>query len=224
MKHLKYGEFIADTVQNMPFAAAIPTEVIANQLAERFILSYDQARKLTNVKLKRMADRGEIERFQKGMYFHVKETVFGKATPDIDKMVMKTLTEQDGEKIGYESGASLFNKLGLTTMIPRDIEITTNRYRTNLPERCHIKVRRPPTVITDQNWKCLQLIDVVSALPNAHIDSDHPEQLLAAHIKKQQLDGLTLILTTRRYYPQKVVLRVIDLLELINTPGEIDAL
>ncbi|MEA4933278.1 MAG: hypothetical protein VB071_06815, partial [Lawsonibacter sp.] len=171
-----------------------------------------------------MADNGEIERLQKGMYCHVKETVFGKLTPDIDQMVMETLTQQDGAKIGYESGAALFNKLGLTTMIPRDIGITTNRYRTNLPERCHIKVRRPPTVVTDQNWKYLQLIDVVSVVPNTHIDADHPEQLLAAHIKKQQLDGLTLILTARRYYPQKVVLRVIDLLELIHTPGEIDAL
>jgi len=184
MEQFKYGEFIADTVRNLPFAAAIRTEVIANQLAESFALPYDQARKLTNVKLKRMADRGEIERFQKGMYFHVKETIFGKVTPNIDKMVMKTLTEQDGAKIGYEFGASLLNRLGLTTMIPRDIEITTNRYRTNLPECCHIKVRRPPTVVTDQNWKYLQLIDVVSALPNAHIDADHPEQLLAAYIKK----------------------------------------
>lgn len=224
MKQLKYGEFIADAVQNLPFGSAIRTEDIAEQLAERLTLPYDQARKLTNVKLKRMADRGEIERFQKGMYFHVKETVFGKVTPDIDKMAMKTLTEQDGAKIGYESGASLFNRLGLTTMIPRDIEITTNLYRTNLPERCHIKVLRPPTVVTDQNWKYLQLIDAVSVLSNTHIDADHPEQLLAAHIKKQQLDGLTLILTACRYSPQKVVLRVIDLLELINTPAEIDAL
>ena len=109
-------------------------------------------------------------------------------------------------------------------MIPSDIEITTNRYRTKLPERCHIKVQRPPTVITDLNWKYLQLIDAVSTLPNTHIDADHPEQLLAAQMKKQQLIDLTLILTARRYYPQKVVLQVIDLLELIHTPREIDTL
>lgn len=224
MKHLKYGESIADAVQNLPFGSAIRTEGIAEQLAERFTLPYEQARKLTNVKLKRMTDKGEIERLQKGMYCHVKETVFGKVTPDIDKTVMETLTEQDGAKIGYEFGASLFNRLGLSTLAPQYIAITTNRYRTKLPERCHIKVRRPPTVVTDQNWKYFQLIDVVSELPNAHIDADHPEQLLAAHIKKQQLDGLTLILTARRYYPQKAVLQVIDLLKLIDTPREIDTL
>ena len=224
MKQLKYGEFIVDAIQNLPFGSEIQTKAIANQLAESFALPYDQARKLTNVKLKRMADKGEIERLQKGVYCHVRVTVFGKAAPDIDQMVIKTLTEQDGAKMGYESGASRFNRLGLSTLTPQYIAITTNRYRTKLPERCHIKVQRPPTVVTGLNWKYLQLIDAVSTLPNTHIDGDYPEQLSAAHIKKQQLNDLTLILTARRYYPQKAVLQVIDLLELIHTPHEIDTL
>jgi hypothetical protein len=218
MEQLGYGEFIAGIVKNLPYESAIQTEDIAEQLAERFALPNDKARKLTNVKLKRIADKGEIERLQKGIYCHVKQTAFGKTTPDIDEMVTKTLTEQDGAKIGYESGASLFNKLGLTTMLPRDIEITTNRYRTKLPERCHIKVRHPPVIVRDYNWKYLQLIDIVSAIPNAHIDAENPEHLLAQYVTKQRLDGLSLILTARRYYTQKVVLRVINLLELVDDP------
>lgn len=154
-----------------------------DQLAKEFALPYDQARTLTNIKLKRMADKGEIERLKKGMYCHVRQTVFGKATPDIDEVMMKTLTVQNGAKIGYESGESLFNRLGLTTLVPRYIEITTNRYRTKLPERCHIKVWRPAAVVADHNWRYLQFIDVVNELPNAHIDAEKPEQLLAQHIK-----------------------------------------
>ena len=218
MEQVRYGEFIANNVKNMPFESVIRTENIADQLAKRFALLYDQARKLTNVKLKRMADRGKIERLQKGVYCRVRETVFGKATRDIDEMVMKNLTEQDGAKIGYESGASLFNSLGLTTLIPRDIEITTNRYRTKLLKGCHVKARRPPAVVTDQNWKYLQLIDAVKELPNAHIDAEKPEQLLIEYVKKQNLDSLTLIFTARRHYTQKAVLQVIDLLELTDKP------
>ena len=153
------------------------------------------------------------------MYCLVKQTVFGKAAPDIDQMVMITLTEQYGAKIGYESGASLFNKLGLTTLVPRHIEITTNRYRAKLPEHCHVKARKPPAVVTNQNWKYLQFIDAVNELPNMHTDTEKPEQLLAQYVKKQNLDGLTLILTARRYYTQKAVLRLIDLLKLIDDPG-----
>ena len=156
MEQAGYGEHIAYTVRNVPYEAAIQTEDIAGQLAEKFALPYDQAKAITNVKLKRMADKGEIERLQKGVYCHVKQTFFGKVTPSAEQVLLKTLTLQNGKKIGYESGAFLFNKLGLTTLIPRDIEITTNRYGVKLPEDCHIQLWKPAAFVTDENWKYLQ--------------------------------------------------------------------
>ena len=65
MEQIGYGEHIAETVKNIPYEAAIQTENIAAQLAGTFDLPYEQAKALTNVKLKRMADKGEIERLQK---------------------------------------------------------------------------------------------------------------------------------------------------------------
>lgn len=212
MEQTGYGEHIANTVRNMPYETAIQTEDIAEQLAEKFALPYDQARTLTNVKLKRMADKGEIERLQKGIYCHVKQTVFGRVMPNIDQVLLKTLMVQNGTKIGYESGASLLNKLGLTTLILRDIEITTNRYNAKLPAGCHIKLKKPPAVVTDENWKYLQFIDMFNELPDAHTDVENPEQLLTQYAQKQQLDGLTLIFTARRHYTSKIILPLIDLL------------
>lgn len=212
MEQAGYGEHIAHTVRNVPYEAAIQTEDIAGELAKKFAIPYNQAKTITNVKLKRMADKGEIERLQKGIYCHVKQTFFGKVTPTADQVLLKTLMVQNGAKIGYESGASLLNKLGLTTLIPRDIEITTNRYGAKLPEGCHIKLRKPPMPVTDENWKYLQFIDVLMYLPDAHTDAEKPEVLLRQHAKKQQLDYLTLIFTARKYYPQKIVLPLIDLL------------
>jgi len=216
MEQIGYGEHIADIVRNMPYEAAIQTEDIARRLAEMFALPYEQARTLTNVKLKRMADKGEIERLQKGVYCQVKQTVFGKTSPNIDEVVKKTLIEQSGTKIGYESGAFLLNKLGLTTLIPRDIEITTNRYGAKLPEDCHIRLRKPPAAVTDDNWKYLQFIDMVSELSNAHIDAEKPELMLAVYVKRQKLDGIMLIFTARRHYPAKVLLPLIDLLMVVE--------
>ncbi|MDR1486721.1 MAG: DUF6088 family protein [Deltaproteobacteria bacterium] len=216
MEQIGYGEHIADTVKNMPYEAAIQTEDIAEKLAGAFALPYEQAKTLTNVKLKRMADKGEIERLQKGVYCQVKQTIFGKTTPSIDQLMKKTLTERGGAKIGYESGAFLMNKLGLTTMIPRDMEITTNRYRTKLLEGCRIKLKKPAAAITDDNWKYLQFIELISELPQAHIDAEKPELLLARYVKTHKLDGLTLIFTARKHYPAKVMLPLIDLLLKAN--------
>ena len=52
MKQNGYGEHIAYTVRNVPYETAIQTEDIAEQLAEKFALPYDQAKTLTNVKWK----------------------------------------------------------------------------------------------------------------------------------------------------------------------------
>lgn len=212
MEQAGYGEHIAHTVRNVPYDAAIQTEDIAGELAEKFALPYNQAKTITNVKLKRMADKGEIERLQKGIYCHVKQTFFGKVTPTADQVLLKTLMLQNGAKIGYESGASLLNKLGLTTLIPRDIEITTNRYGAKLPDDCHIKMRKPPVVVTNENWKYLQFIDMFEYLPEAHTDTEKPGRLLLQYAKRQQLDCLTLIFMARKHYPQKIVLPLIDLL------------
>ncbi len=216
MEQAGYGEHIAHTVRNVPYEAAIQTQNIAGQLAEKFGLSYNQAKAITNVKLKRMADKGEIERLQKGIYCHVKQTIFGKATPSAEQVLLKTLTLQNGKKIGYESGESFFNKLGLTTLIPRDMEITTNRYRAKLSEDCHIRRRKPAVFVTDENWKYLQFLDLLEELPEAHRDVRKPEHLLLQYAKRQQLDNLTLIFTAHRYYPQKIMLPLIDLLMVEN--------
>ena len=52
MEQIGYGEHIAETVKNIPYEAAIQTENIAAQLAGTFDLPYEQAKALTNVKLK----------------------------------------------------------------------------------------------------------------------------------------------------------------------------
>ncbi len=212
MEQTGYGAHIARAVRSVPYETAIETEDIAKQLVKEFAIPYGQAKTITNVKLKRMADKGKIERLQKGIYCHVKQTVFGTMTPDIDQVMLKTLILQDGERIGYESGASLFNKLGLTTLTPRNIEITTNRFEVKLPEGCHLKLQRPHTAVTGNNWKYLQFIGILDELPYTYTDVKNAKQILLQYAKKQQLDDLTLIFTARRYYPQKIVLQLIDLL------------
>lgn len=212
MEHMGYGEHIANTVKNMPYQSVIQTDVIADMLAEQFTLSHNKAKNLVNVKLKRMADKGEIARVHKGIYCQIKDTVFGKVTPNIDEIMLKILTVQNDVKIGYESGEYLFNKIGLTTLIPRDIEITTNRFGMKLPETCHIKLKKPCTTVTDENWKYLQFIDLINQLSNMHIDVEHPEKMITQYAKKQQLDYLELIFTVRRYYGRNALLPIIDLL------------
>ncbi len=212
MKPVGYGVHIEDTVNNMPYEAAIQTQDVALRLAEDFALPYARAKSITNVKLKRMADKGEIKRLRKGVYCQVKQTVFGKATASSEQIMRQIVTRQNGKRIGYESGLFLMNKLGLSSLIPRDMEVTTNAYSTKLPEDCHVTLKKPVTTITDDNWRYLQFIDLLVELPSASIDAENPELLLTRFAKQQKLDRLTLAFTARKHYPAKVLGSLIDLL------------
>lgn len=215
-----YGAEIAEIVKAIPYEDPIQTEDVAQQLAKRFAMPYDKAKTVTNVKLKRLADQGDLKRLQKGVYCHVKQTIFGPVAPDIDQIVARNMTLRNGMRIGYESGAALFNRLGLSTLLPRKVEITTNQYKATLPDGCRIKLGKPIAAVTDRNWRYLQFIDVVELLPDAHIDAEAPELLLAAFMKEQRLDPLTLIFTARKHYSSKTVLRLTDLLmEVDNDPA-----
>lgn len=212
MAHIGYSAEISKIVKEIPYEALIRTEDIAQRLAEQLDMPYDKAKVATNVKLKRMADQGKLKRIQKGIYCHLEQTVFGPIAPDIDEIIIRSVTMKDDARIGYESGPSLLNRLGLSTLLPRRIEITTNRYNTSLPEKCCVKLAKPTTMITNENWEYLQFLDVIEFLPNAHIDTEKPGMLLGAFMKERGLDPLALIFTERKHYLSKTVLRLTNLL------------
>lgn len=185
MAKTAYGAEIIQIVDALPYEELVRTEDVAGQLVNRLSIPYDKARAAVNVKLKRMADRGTLKRLSKGVYCRVRQTVFGPIAPDIDQITLKSVTVKDGSRIGYESGAGLLNRLGLSTLLPRKIEVTTNQYRAKLPEGCHIILTKPAATITDDNWRYLQFIDAAVCLPDAHIDAEAPARLLNALAKNK---------------------------------------
>lgn len=223
MIHTGCGAEISSIVGEIPYEELIRTDDVADRLSARLAMPYDKARTATNVKLKRMTDHGELKRLRKGVYCHIKQTVFGPVAPDIDRIVARSITIKNGLRIGYESGAVLLNRLGLSSLLPRTIEITTNQYTARLPDNCHIKLTKPAATVTNDNWKYLQFIDAAEHLPDAHIDAEAPAQLLNAFAAKQELDPLKLIFTARKHYSPKTVLRLTDLLMEENNesaPGQ----
>lgn len=212
MKNQGYVAEIRNAVSKHPYDELIRTEDIAAHLASSFSMPYDKAKAAANVALKRMIDRGELKRIQKGIFCRVRHTAFGITAPDINKLMAKSLTVNNGNRIGYESGTSLLNRIGLSTLMPRIIEITTNQYGTQLPDNCCIRLKKPVTEITTDNWKYLQFIDIAKALPDSHIDAEDPKRLLMTIARKEELDPLTLIITARKHYPAKTVLWLTDLI------------
>jgi predicted transcriptional regulator of viral defense system len=211
MERLTYGEFITNKIADIPYGQAFQPDVIAEAMAEEYALPAHKAKPLANATLKRMADRGLIERFQKGVYYRAKQTVFGKARPSEELIEAQLLTRRGDEIIGYETGFSLMNKLGLTTQVPKKREIATNAYRKNIDDR-FIIVRKPVVTVNAGNFRYLQLLDVIKDLPDAPVDAENPKALLRNFAEKNELDTVRALTYARQHYPQKTLLNLVDVL------------
>ncbi len=118
------------------------------------------------VKLNRMAQKGIIVKVSKGRYYKPRQTMFGTLKPNREEIV-KDLLEKDGKVIGYITGYSIYNSLGLTTQISNIIEIGTNIRRNNTQRGSYmVKFVPQPNKISKQNIPLLQLLDAIKNIKN----------------------------------------------------------
>ena len=78
--------------------------------------------------LNRMVAAGKIAKLSKGKYYKPETTPFGILQPDRSQVV-KDLLEENGKTVGYLTGYSIYNSLGLTTQLSNVIQIGKNVVR-----------------------------------------------------------------------------------------------
>ena len=114
--------------------------------------------------LKKLTDSGTICRFEPGVYYFPKTDIFGERmslSPDtvaVHKYIMRR-----GKRVGYYSGYTLANRMGLSTQVPFTQEISSN-FAPALVRKIKIKnrqylIRRPVVEITEENAPVLQFLD-----------------------------------------------------------------
>lgn len=112
--------------------------------------------------LNRMVQTGQLAKLSKGRYYKPENTPFGTLLPDITEVV-KDLLEDNGQIIGYLTGYSIYNQLGLTTQVSNTIQIGKNDIRPTFKrERYTISFIRQKNTITKETVPLLQLLDVMS--------------------------------------------------------------
>ena len=122
--------------------------------------------------LNRMAVAGKIAKLSKGKFYKPENTVFGALEPN-QYQVVKDLLEEDGKTIGYLTGYSIYNRLGLTTQVSNTIQIGKNVVRSKFKrERYTISFIKQKNTITKENVSFLQLLDAIryiKKIPDASI-------------------------------------------------------
>lgn len=111
--------------------------------------------------LNRMVVSGKIAKLAKGKYYKPESTPFGNLKPN-QYQVVKDLLEDEGKTIGYLTGYTMYNQLGLTTQISNTIQIGKNEIRSILKRDPYtIKFIKQKNTITKENIPLLQLLDAI---------------------------------------------------------------
>lgn len=111
--------------------------------------------------LNRMVASGKIAKLSKGKYYKPENTPFGKLQP-AQKQVVKDLLINDGKIVGYLTGYSIYNQLGLTTQVSNTIQIGKNEIRPAFKrERYTVSFIKQKNIITKRNIPLLQTLDTI---------------------------------------------------------------
>jgi hypothetical protein len=167
-----------------------------------FKLQVDKIDALTKA-LGRMVQDGRLRKLSPGRFYKPRFTDFGEVKPEIFQVV-KDLLQQNGKIIGYLTGYSAYNQLGLTTQVSGIIQIGANEQKKSL-SRGIFKIRfiKQPNKITKENIRLLRILDAISnikEIPDTTVDQSC--KTLSELIKKINTgDKETFIRLAKKYNP-----------------------
>ncbi len=161
-----------------------------------------------NVILNRLKNEGIIKAEYKGIYYKPVITMFGEMGLDHRKLIqLKYLKDRDGNVKGYIVGAKLFNKLGLTTLVPNVTDIVTNecKYHKQYARNLRVYITKPKIKITNENYRYLQFIDILDNKDNIHIEAENADEILYSIIDECNLDFEKIIKYARETNNKKIL-------------------
>lgn len=149
---MKVPEYIRNTIDRLPKGYVFTYEDF----------DIDVKKKEAIIKaLNRMVDSGKISKLAKGKYFKPEKTPFGVLLPSQEQIV-KDLLIENGKTVGYLTGYSIYNKLGLTTQVSNIIQIGKNQTRPKFKrERYTISFVKQKNTITKKNIPLLKILDSI---------------------------------------------------------------
>lgn len=164
---------------------------------------------------KKLTDSGIICRFEDGIYYFPKTNILGeKMVLSAETVAIHKYIMRKGKRIGYYSGYTLANRMGLSTQVPFTEEITSNFAPAQVREitiknRKYI-VRRSTIEITDENAMVLQFLECLKDIEKcAEEELEICGQILTKYaiehaITKQDIDRFI------GKYPKKIYKAIYD--------------
>ncbi len=172
--------------------------------------------------LERLQGAGVIKKVSKGKFYKPKQTVFGELEPDYNNQ-LNTYLFQNGKRIAYVTGISLYNQMGLTTQVANQIAIASRIKRIYI-NRGALKADAVKSYadVTESNYKLLGILDAlkdIKKIPDGNIENSI--KLLTSLIKQQNGNQLKMLVNLALVYPPRVKALLGAILENIDANIEV---
>ncbi|WP_178042635.1 DUF6088 family protein [Frisingicoccus sp.] len=139
----------------------------------------DITKSALNQQLKKLCDKGLLQKYDKGVYFIPKKTLLNSTIGPNADLVARYRFISKGDNIdGFYGGNSFANQLGITMQVPRMVEIVSNNTNSSGREvrigNRRFYVRQPVVPITKENVYVLQMLELLKNL-DAYLDYSYEE-------------------------------------------------
>lgn len=158
--------------------------------------------------IERLIKKGTIKRVSTGVFYKPKHSAFGELRPREEEL-LKPYLFQDGKRIAYITGGSLYNRMGLTTQVPKTFKVASKAKRVTTkigktqvkPVTCYVDV-------TNENYFLLEILDALKdfkTIPD--LDKESAIALLNNEINQlSEKDRSRMIRYALKYPPRAVAL------------------
>lgn len=171
--------------------------------------------------LKKLTDEGMIKRFDKGIYYLPRKSIFKSGSlPSIEKVLEYKYLRDKNQLCGYVSGQLFFNQIGLSTQVPMQYEIVSNKattdYRETVLAQSRIIIRSPKVPVTEQNYTILQFLDLMKDVDlYSEISGKELQERLFKYLRtiNLKISDLEPYFT---YYPDKLYRNLIETKVIYN--------
>ena len=162
--------------------------------------------------LKKLCDEEKLIRFEKGIYYIPTDTVLGKSRLDPKKVIEKKYINDGSGIVGYFSGITFLNMLGLSNQMPNVIEIYTNNEPSRVREvpvgNQKVLLRRSRTLIDSNNVATMSFLELMNFTDAGFYNSER-NKIVADYIKKNRITK-KLITRYAPYFPDKAMRTLVE--------------
>ena len=189
-------------------------------------LSIDQSEYSAAAKaIERLIKKGIIKRVTTGVFYKPKQSAFGELRPREEEL-LKPYLFQDGKRIAYITGGSLYNRMGLTTQLPKTIKVASKVKRvTTKMGKTQVKPVKSYVDVTNENYYLLEILDALKDFKTiSDIDKKSAITLLKNKIGTLSENDRSKLIRYALKYPPRATALLGAILELSKKKNGLESL